>query len=360
MIYLIPLAVIVAFLGFAPRKYGLQGYNYKKYILICGVLIALISALRTPFTGSFDSLAYVNQYYSLRTYEHFADYYTTKLSRYHFLLSETGFYYTMWLLGRVFHDGQTVIIISSLIVTLSTCLFIRRNSVDTPLSLTIYVCLGLFTFNMNGMRQAIAMSICLFAYEYVKKRKLIPFVLTILLAMQFHRTAMCFLPVFFLPYLKNNLLSWIFYVAGLLCCLIFVDQIIAGYFQIGGKDYSKGEAADGGGLFVIMLYIGTIVLAIYNPQILKRSAARTAMLATLAGFTAYISRFFGIALLERVSYYYFYFPILLIPEMIQELELKEYEAVKVIFVTGSVLLFIYRIWTGPFENFTLYFWGRFY
>lgn len=355
MIYLIPMAIIVAFLGFAPPKYGIQAYNYKKYILICGVLIAVVAAFRSPYTGSGDTVTYVQRYETMQTYESFEFYYDKKLSKYHFLLSEAGFYFIMRVLGYLFKDGQTIVIVSSVFVTFAACWFIYRNSVDVALSLTIYVCLGLFTFNMNGMRQAIAMSVCLFAYEFVKKRRLIPFLLMILLAMQFHRTAMCFIPVFFLPILKNNIGSWVFYILGLLACLLFVDQIIAGYYQIGGKDYSGGTAADGGGLFVILLYLGAIVLTLYNSHILQRQEVRTAMLATLAGFTAYIARFLGIDLLERVSYYYFYFPVLLIPEIIRELDFEEYKVIKVVFVIGSVLLFIYRIWDSNFKDFTFYF-----
>lgn len=355
MIYLISLAVIVAFSGFAPRRIGLQQNNYRNYIWICGVLIAVLSAFRTPYTGTGDNYWYTMRYLYLQDYDSFADYYESYLSDYDFFSSEAGFYFTMWLFGRIFKDGQTVIIVSSLLITVATCFFIRRNSKDIPLSLTIYICLGLFTFNMNCMRQAMAMSICLFAYEFAKERKAIPFVLTVLLAMLFHKTAMCFLPMYFLPWMKNNLGSWLFFVVGLILCLLFVDRIIAGYYELSGEDYSDNSLATGGGLFVIMLYLGTIVLTLYRPRVLQRQSARTAMLATLTGFTAYISRFVGSGILERVSYYYFYFPILLIPEVFQELDEEEYKIIKIIFVVGAILLFIYRIWKGLFNNFTLFF-----
>lgn len=355
MIYLISLAMIVAFAGFTPPRYGLQRNNYRKYIWICGVLIMLLSALRSPYVGTVDNYRYTLLYERLQNYEFFRDYYDIHMSDYDFLSSEAGFYFTMWAFGHVFKDGQAAIIISSILITVATCFFIYRNSKDVPLSLTIYLCLGLFTFNLNGMRQAMAMSICLFAYEFAKNKKLIPFVLTVLLAMLYHKTAMCFFPMFFLPRLKNNLGSWLFYIFGLVVCLLFVDQIIAGYYEISGEDYSGVEASTGGGLFVVMLYLGTIVLTIYKPYVLQRTAARTAMLATLAGFTAYISRYVGSDILERVSYYYFYFPILLIPEVFQELDEDEYKVIKVFFLIGAVLLFGYRIWNGKFKNFTFYF-----
>lgn len=357
MIYLVLLAMIVAFAGLAPPRYGLQQNNYRNYIWICGFLIAFVSALRSPNVGSTDNYMYVHYYFaSLQRFDSFLDFYNQELSDYDFLSSEAGFYFTMWAFGRVFKDGQTAIIVSSLLITIATCSFIRRNSKDIPLSLTSYICLTLFTFNMNGMAQAMAMSVCLFAYEFAKKRKLIPFVLTVIVAMLYHKTAMCFLPVYFLPALKNNLGSWLFYIFGLIMCLLFIDKVIAGYFELTGKDYSNNGVADGGGLLVVLVYIGAILLTIYKRSILDRRSARTALLATLTGFTAYVSRYVGSDILERVSYYYFYFCLLLIPEALQELDEQEYKIIKIYFIIGAIALFAYRLQKGAFVNFTFYFW----
>lgn len=355
MIYLVTLAMVVAFAGMAPPRYGLQQNNYRNYMILCGVLIAVVSAFRSPYTGSHDSYTYVYYYKKLQTYERFQDYYDIYMSDYDFLSSEAGFYYTMWLLGHIFKKGQTAIIVSSLFITWSTCRFIRRNSVDAPLSLTIYICLTMFTFNMNAMRQACAMSICLFAYEQAKQRNLIKFVLLVVLAMLFHKTAMCFLPVYILPMLKNTFGNWVFYVLGLIICLLFVDKIIAGYYEISGEDYSSNAAAEGGGLFVVLLYVGAIALALYRHEILRDTANRTAFLGVLAGFVAYLARYTGSDILERVSYYYYYFVLLLIPATFQKLSDKDYKMVKLLFIAGSVLLFAYRIWNSGNRYFTFYF-----
>lgn len=355
MIYLVSLAVIVAFAGMAPPKYGLQQNNYRNYIWICGVLIALVAGLRTPYVGSVDNYRYALLYKNLQSYPTFQEYYDLKLSDYDLLSSEAGFYFTMWFFGRIFKDPQMCFIISSLLVTVAVCRFIRRNSVDIPLSLTIYVCLTMFTFNMNAMRQAMAMAICLFSYEFAKERKFIPFVLTVMLAMLFHKTAMCFLPVYILPVLKNSFGNWVFYVFGLVMCLLFVDRIIAGYYEISGEDYSGNMAAEGGGLFVVLLYVGAIALALYRHRILKNTNNRTAFLGVLAGFVAYLARYVGSDILERVSYYYYYFMLLLIPEAFHELDEKDYKWIKLLFIAGCILLFAYRVMNGAFRYFKFYF-----
>ena len=354
MLYLISLAVIVSFVGMLPPKYGLRQNNYRNYIWICGFLILFVTACRGLHVGA-DSRGYARLYKTLQTYDSFAEYYDQRLSQYDLLSSEAGFYFTMWLLGRVFPDGQTAIISSSALTAVATCVFIRRNSKDIPLSLTIYVCLGLFTFNMSGMRQAMAMSVCLFAYEFAKNRKLIPFVITVLIAMLFHKTAMCFFPMYILPMLKNNLRSWLVYILGLILCLLFIDKIIAGYYEISGEDYSENAVADGGGLFVVLLYLGAIVITLYNRQILRQKSAQTALLATLTGFTAYLARYIGSDILERISYYYFYFVMLLIPEAFQDLEDKEYEMIKIFFILGALALYIYRLQNSMFKDFDFYF-----
>lgn len=354
MIYMASLAVIVAFAGMMPPKYGLQQNNYKNYMILCGFLIAALTALRSPYAGSGDSYSYISRYYRLQTYEHFGDYYDQYLGDDGLLFSEAGFSYCMWLLGRIFQNGQTALIASSLFIAWATCRFISRNSAEAPLSLTIYVCLTLLTFNMNGMRQAIAMSICLFAYEHAKNKKLIPFVLTVLLAMLFHKSAMCFFVVYLFPRVKNTGINWLAYIVVLLVFLLSIDRIVAGY-TISGKDYTDSGAAEGGGLFVVLLYLGAIVLTLYKHKVLEKPAARTAFIGSLAGFAAYVSRYFGTDILERMSYYFYYFLLLLIPEVIQELEGEEHRFIRIFFAIGAVLLFAYRIWNSSFRYFTLFF-----
>ena len=88
---------------------------------------------------------------------------------------EKGFQIFVFGLSRVFSESQWIIVISSLIYTVSICRFIYKNSEDVVLSCVMYVARGMMTFQMQGMRQAIAMSICLFAYEFASQKKLIKF-----------------------------------------------------------------------------------------------------------------------------------------------------------------------------------------
>ena len=66
------------------------------------------------------------------------------------------------------------------------------------------------------LRQYIAISICLLSISFVLNRKLLPFLILIILAFSFHKTAIIFLPIYFLYKLNINI-------------KFFVVSIIIGY-----------------------------------------------------------------------------------------------------------------------------------
>ncbi len=355
MIYLILLAVTVWLLGYANEQSGLRQNNYKPYIIFAGTMVALVMGLRTRWTGSSDTRTYIIAFNSIKNYDSFIDYYDKYRSESEFIFSETGFYFFAWLLTRVTSEGQMLVLVSSAFITFAACRFIYKNVKDVPTGLLIYVCLGLFTFNMSGMRQAMAMSVCILGYEFVKKRKFIRFILTILLAMQFHKTAICFAPVYFLPMLKEGKFNTVLYLAAMGVFLLAMDWFIETYNAFTGEEYEINNEASGGGFTVILIYIATISLALLMHKCLKKREIQSAFYGVIAGFTTYIARFFSTQIMERISYYFFYFTLLLIPNIFDELDEKERQTVKIIFGILAVLLFWYRLRGGAFRYFNFYF-----
>lgn len=169
MVYLLPMALFVWLLGFANERTGLKQNNYKLYLIITGVVIALVMGLRTKYTGSTDTRVYIWRFEDICAFDNFFDYYNLNLKEEKFFFAESGYYLFTWLLSRITHNEQMLVLTTSCCITFVTCRFIYKNTQDPPMALLIYVCLGLFTFNMSGMRQALAMSICMLAYELVKK-----------------------------------------------------------------------------------------------------------------------------------------------------------------------------------------------
>lgn len=355
MVYLVGLAMIVFILGHVPKKYGLQQNNYRIFLIIAGVLITLITGLRSPYVGSPDTYRYKILYEKIAEYDTFQSYYNLSLSSKSLWISETGFYFLCWLLGRVFTEGQTIVFFSMAFCTFSVCYFIYKNSEDPPTSLLIYICLGLMTFNMNGMRQAMAMSVCLFAYELAKKGKLIPFAIMILLAMQFHKTALCFAPVFFLPKFREKPLDIVLFGFCLLFFMLSMDWFIVTFSDLVEKEYELDAIAEGGGVTVIIIYLVALAMPLLTKDSLKVRSNMVAYYAVFTGFASYLCRYFSNQMLERVSYYYLYFMILLIPNLIKKMDPKEQQFAIGLFSLASIALFVYRCNGGAFRNLTFFF-----
>lgn len=111
---------------------------------------------------------------------------------------EICFQYLCKLIGYFTDNPQWLLIVTSAMISGCVLFFIRRNSQNDTLSVFYYVALYFYFLAMNGMRQFVAIGIILVATEFAKKKKLIPFILLIILACGFHNTAILGVTVWWL------------------------------------------------------------------------------------------------------------------------------------------------------------------
>lgn len=355
MLYLLGLSAFIIIMGFLPEQVGLQRNNYKVYLIICGTVVALMAGFRTLYTGSSDTFMYSEHYFlKVGLYDDFRDYYDLYLSEHGLVFSEAGFYGFLWILSRFTLEGRWLIVISSSFFAFSVCRFIHKNSADAPLSLLIYVCLGMYTFGMNGMRQTFAMSICLFAYEYAKKQNIIGFLVTVFTALMFHKSALFFLPAFFIPKMKGSWGNVIVFLVCVIGAMLSVEKLIPWFNDAAGKEYVDDGGTDTGGVSVVLIYIFSLLLTLFVNKLDKKELY-VPFLFVLTAFIMYIGRYITMEIIERSSYYYNYFTILLIPAVIKELSPEESKIVRIMFIMGTVALFAYRLYVGSHGSFRLEF-----
>lgn len=129
-----------------------------------------------------------------------------------------------------------------------------------------FVCtLGLFFFMFTGVRQSLAMSICLFGYKYSQRRKIIPFILCVLLAFCFHKSAILFIVVYFMVKMKVTWYNTVAYAVGLWIVTTYLFDIQEWFNEQLEYDYGV-EKTNSGGIFVIILALLTVfsMVMIYN------------------------------------------------------------------------------------------------
>ncbi len=319
----------------------------KYYFILCGIAMLIVMGLRHNSLGSTDTQNYYNAMQRAVNSDSWSEYY--RLDYY-----EIGMQFFVFVLSRIFHEPQWLLIATSLIYIVSIFYFIERNSDDIPLSLTAYISLGLMMFHLQGMRQSIAMCICLFAYEQAKRKHLVKFILLVLLAATFHQTAIVFFPIYFLVKMKYSAKNLLFMAAGSAIIVFFADSIIGVANNVFDRDYYT--SVDSGGFVATSIYIILLIVSLFYYHHQQQNDESSSLLYVLIlGTLCYIMRYIGTLAAERISFYFAFSQIALLPNAIKIVVEKDKPLMKLIIIVLAVALLAYRLNSSEFVPYK-FFW----
>ena len=172
----------------------------QKFLVISFLAIYALCALRDYSVGR-DIPGYIE------TYEIAGNYPFMDASWTHMELGYIAFMQVCTMMGlssRIFLCLIYAIMLYPLYLT------IKRYSQDYLLSVIIFVCFQFLTFDLSGIRQGLAISICMMSLPYANlksKKDALIFTAILLLAIFFHRSSVIFVIVPILLKLKINLLN---------------------------------------------------------------------------------------------------------------------------------------------------------
>lgn len=284
------------------------------FLMLCGVIMFLMIALRSQYIGSEDSSRYFVGWeeISKTTFSGMEQY--VEDSR-----MEPLFLYTEWVLSHVFIPAQFLFVFSGALFSVSVCRFVYKNCEDVVLGMTMYNTLGLFGFMIQGMRQSIAMSICLFAIEKCKKRELLQFVLLVILASLYHRSAIFFLIIYPFYGLKLNFKSCV--ILGAACTVLVASS--GTLIQLGNEvvQAEYGHAVDSGGIVAALIYVLIIGAALFLSGKKRQEVDFSFfVIFTVFGMTLYMMRYFNAQVMERVSFYFMFGQLIVLPGTLRTFE----------------------------------------
>ena len=131
----------------------------------------------------------------------------------------------------------------------------------------LFITLGTYSFIETGLRQALALVICLLAVDFVKDRKPIRFILLVLLAYFFHKSALIFLLIYPLCSIKKY--DWAIFVYAILSVVFVLGfALFQNFFnQLLDYEYTIEETGNGGMfmLFVLVLFAFSFFMT-YNKK----------------------------------------------------------------------------------------------
>ena len=343
-------AIMPLIFSFLIPKVNEDDNRKRKYLKLCGIVLILFIGLRSRFVGSEDSFNYFNHMKRALLYDTWESFYNPNGI-------ESGYQFFVYFLSRIFDSPQVLFVVTGIIFVVAVCKLIYENSENVVLSMVMYITLGILQFQLQGMRQAIAIAICMYAFKFVEKKKIIPFALLVLLAMQFHRTAVVIAAMYVVSLLAYNLGTIILFTAASSVLLAFSDQLMAFANDVFETDYSM--TIDSGGFIATAIYVLIIGFAMiyYRKELINRKdkTASTIMFITILGFVSYIMRYFGAVISDRISFYFMFGQLILLPNTIKKLPVEYRKIVEYTVEILCIALFLYRINGSTFDPYQ-FFW----
>ena len=184
--------------------------NKNKALLLSFILIAIVACLR-KYTVGVDTLQF---------YRAFSKIVSDSSWNYNNFRYEPGFYYLCKLLGKINSEPQILIMFTSIFINMSVYKFIKKNSTDYCLSTILYIIMNNFFSNKKIMRQAIALAILLYGFEFLKDKKYIKYIFAVCIASLFHTVAFSALLLLIFSILPKK--RWVYLLEIVLAIVTFV------------------------------------------------------------------------------------------------------------------------------------------
>lgn len=340
--------VLVVFLFILRLALGRQDTKQKQktYLVVSGIVVASVMGMRYPYYAVVTDLESYVYFYELMGRTPWAEIF--QASRF-----EYGYVMMNKLLVSVLPWSQSIVFVEAAFVVFCMAHFIYRNSEHAFLGMLYYVTLGTMAFHLTGFRQSFAMGICLLSIECAKSRQLVKFVLLVLLAATFHKSAIAFLPAYFLLNRRPNFVNSVVSIALVLTGAVAADRFTAIGNSLLEMDYGRYVGNAYGGLVPIMIYVVVILITTWKSA---RARGWIGLNMTIVGLAIYVMRYVTLAL-ERVSFYFTSGITIALPQAVNsEEDPRLRAALHIMSVAAAVSLFVYRLTTSEWASYR-FFWS---
>lgn len=118
--------------------------------------------------------------------------------------SEPLFNFINRIVGWCIGDFQGLVVLVAFLSYFFLFKAIREQSISAALSLLIFFISSSFFASMNQLRQAISMPIMLYAYQYVRDKKPLPYFFWCIVASCIHASSLVYIPLYFVAKIKPS------------------------------------------------------------------------------------------------------------------------------------------------------------
>lgn len=254
-----------------------------------------------------------------------------------YLNYEYGYILLNKLIGCVWQNRQFFIAVCAFLSVYPVAKMAMGKSVSPIMSCVIYLALPAFELLFSGLRQGIALGICCWSIKFIQEKKLLPFLVTVLLACLMHDATFVFLLAYPIYHMKVN--RTLRLASILLIPLVFMFRYQL--FSVLSLLFRRNAVPDNNGAVSLLIFL-TGIYAICTLFVKEEDTQHNGYLNLF--FVSCICQVFGniYSTALRAGYNYMLIAIILIPGVIAQMEPR----LRVIAKLATIVFFV---WFGLFQ-----------
>lgn len=325
----------------------------KMYCIFAATQWIILSGLRHWSVGS-DTYQYYNKFVEVRytswskLLSNLFRYIVNPFADHNF--KDPGYHAFVKFFQILFDDYQLFLIFIAIFFTASMAVWIYKNSEMPWLSFIIYSSLFFAFYAVTGHRQTIATALIVFiGYKYIRERKLWKFLALSFVAFLIHKSAIVFVPFYFIANMDITALKSVFVLGGSFVFSVVGKSVywpIAGLLGFGDEEYEL--SVGGAGTYATILLMVCVFTLLCYPFVKDRrhdsKFLYNAMFMTIFT-TLFVYQHQGFM---RVQQYYSLFIMIMIPEIVKSFSKKEQILVA---GGGTLVLMAYIVMQNPYYKF---------
>lgn len=239
------LLLLICFYYFVFCKSNYFKRGEKIFVIFTCISIIIFQGLRS-FTVGIDIKGYIETYPIIGKLNiNLYNFNNIKILNY-----ESGYIILNKLLYSLGLNDRDFLIVIAAIIQIPIFYTVHKYSKNKFLSVLVYLSLGHFFMTFSGLRQSIVMSICFFSYVFIEDKKPVKFIVTILLACLFHKSAVFCLILYPLFYMKIDKKKLCYVALLFVIVFIFKNKF---YEFMSSLYYGESFSIDNTGAFTMLL-----------------------------------------------------------------------------------------------------------
>lgn len=304
------IGVILVGVPLCSEKCGRSG----KIIYCCAAAAVFIFMSAMRFQVGYDYNLYGGTYFNMK-YAYPEDLMYDRM--------EKGFLMPLYVLSLAFEGYKAVFVYTSIIIYASLFYLVYKNSSCPWISITAYLCFGLYFNSLCFLRQVIAALIVTYAIKYMNRKMPLRFFILVVAASVFHWSSLIMLLMFFLLKIKPGYIYLGIITFGTLIFCIFSKRFM--YWAIDNfemyKEYDPEKNVEASiGLsprYTIMFGILFIICFIFRKKLIEKNSANSIYINCLMYTTVFEAMGTRHAVLSRFAILVYMPPILyMIPDLV--------------------------------------------